>query len=212
MGTVGKRTALLCVLGALALGAAGVAACVQQTPLPGDEILGTFAFTATESADRDTCGYEELVVDGGVFTFEATLSRQSGTGQAWMVVRGVLRDAGFDGQRFDSFATGPRRFANCGCEGVEVELQEHIAFTLLSNSQAVALNDGCPDGGEPPVNEDAGVYPPRSTPSGFDARRACGEVRDELVPRPEGRVCELADGGVGCQPCVVRYQLEGVRR
>ncbi len=193
-------------------------ACIVGSQFPGDEVLGSFAFSASvlpPLAGEARCNYREMTEDGGVdggalagFSFPATVSRLRESGQTWLSLNGAARNATFDGGLLESPAEGVRRFDACSCEGVEVRVKESLSLRLLSQSQADVLG-GCPDGGAaPPVDEDAGILPPRATPSGFDAPIACGELVDELVPTyAPGAQC-----GAGCVPCTVRYRLEGARQ
>jgi hypothetical protein len=181
-------------------------ACPGQKP-PGDELIGTFSFTATPVSNN--CALSE-VPDGG-FTFDATISRNKNPGnQAWVTVYGFSRDATYDAGYVFSQLTAPRTFVACqspdasqpGCLTVAVDEVFHVV--LLSASQDALLGSTCPpsalDGGVP--GPDAGVTPPGSQPSGFDAVRACGDLTDAILP----------DAGCFCPPCNLVYTVEGARK
>src|SRR5260370_36923751 len=74
-------------------------ACPGQKP-PGDELIGTFSFTATPVSSNCAAvndGWLSEVPDGG-FTFDATFSRNKNPGtQAWVTVYATSRDATYDG-------------------------------------------------------------------------------------------------------------------
>lgn len=180
-------------------------ACSQKPP--GDELIGTFSFTATPVSNN--CNLTE-VQDGG-FTFDATFSRNKNPGnQAWVTVYGTSRDATYDGGYVFSEQVAPRTFINCQppdasqpvCTAVAVD--EVFEVVLLSASQDALLGSTCPpsalDGGVP--GADAGAMPPSSQPSGFDAVRACGELTDTISP----------DARCSCPPCSLVYSVEGKRK
>jgi hypothetical protein len=186
--------------------------CPGQKP-PGDELMGTFNFTATpvssNCAEVNAGGLSE-VPDGG-FTFDATFSRNKNPGtQAWVTVYGTSRDATYDGGYVFSELMAPRTFVACagsvstqpGCPTVAVD--EVFQVVLLSASQDALLGSTCPpsalDGGVP--GPDAGATPPSSQPSGFDAVRACGLLSDSILP----------DAGCFCRPCSFVYSVEGKRK
>jgi hypothetical protein len=187
-------------------------ACSGGKP-PGDELIGTFGFTATpvssNCAEVNDGGLAE-VQDGG-FTFDATFSRNKIPGnQAWVTVYGTSRDATYDGGYVFSEHTAPRTFVACqssnpsqpGCLTVAVD--EVFQVVLLSASQNALLGSTCPpsalDGGVP--GPDAGATPPGSLPSGFDAVRACGVLTDAISP----------DAGCFCRACSLVYSVEGTRK
>src|SRR5260370_38452926 len=90
-------------------------ACPGQKP-PGDELIGTFSFTATPVSSNCAAvndGGLSEVPDGG-FTFDATFSRNKNPGtQAWVTVYGTSRDATYDGGYVVSEPMAPRTFGAC---------------------------------------------------------------------------------------------------
>lgn len=181
-------------------------ACLPDPKYPGNEVMGTFEFTATAVSD-DCVGLSDIP-DGG-FTFSGTFSRQTDNSQAWFTLGGISREASFDGQVLRSVRTAGRRFPECVC-GDKVSLVETMVVALSSKSQDALLAGGCPDapldGGMPEPNGDLGVFAPGTTPQGFDAIRACGELTDEVVPDPAAvPACE-------CLGCTLRYTVRGDRK
>jgi len=190
-----RRAALACLA---CLGCSG-------TPqLPGDQMMGAYAFNAEllEAA----CEIPE--VSGPDFSFQASFSRDSATGAAWFSLNRVLRDAAFDGQVLSTTYEAPRSFGEV-CGGCTTTLQESVWVAILSQSQNEAAGDGCPeaalDGGIP---AGPGITPPGSVSTGFDAVRACGELLDVVSATAlEGQECD-----VRCGRCALRYRLAGARR
>lgn len=194
--------------GTVALGAASLLAfiaCTTEAPIPGDEALGHFAFTATRVDDAG-CSFSEL--DGGsTFGFEGTFSRlRDGTG-AWFTHNGVSREGTWDGQRFEAVSTAARRFAHLECQN-QFTVKETFSVALLSTAQDEVLGNDCPADpasllapGGVPVDPDAGVAPPTSAVDGFDAPRACGLLVEEVSSE---NACEFA-------ACQIVYRVEGVR-
>lgn len=187
----------------LLLSSAAVAACTADKPPPGDEILGAYDFTATPLVLD--CALVD-VPDGG-FTFTATLSRFRDAGAAFFTLGGVSRDAGWDGQIFTSPGSAPRVFSECS--SCATTLEEQLAVALLSRSQNAAAQEVCPanplDGGLPTGEL---VTKPDSSPAGFDAVRACGELSEAV------RTTGVTDAGgcpAACNQCRLRYTLTGVR-
>lgn len=187
----------------LVLLALALVSCAPAPGFSGDEVLGTFAFTAVrEPLAEDSCAFDEAQDS---FSFEGTFSRELESGQAYFTVNGSARVGTFDGQIAEATARAERRFEACACATTVVE--ETLRVALLSSSQDAVLLGQCPaaalDGGVP-VEEgvDGGVGPPRMTATGFDAVRACGELLDILVP---GADC-------ACDPCRMLYRVEGLRR
>lgn len=193
-------------------------------PPPGNERLGRYSIAAEPVRGLPDGGIGELLEDGGLgcalpevsptsLRFEAQVTRDSSTAQAWLTLGpGYPRDAGWDGQLLDSTASVRRLFPSCGaCSGVQAT--ESIRFVLLSRSQSEVVGRRCPDnaldGGTPLPNADAGVTPPRQTPEGFDALYACGELVFSVQ-------ASQVEGGEPCpsicSECVVRYTLQGERR
>jgi hypothetical protein len=181
-------------------------ACPVASP-PGDQPMGLYSLGATLS-DRDDCALPEI--SGADFGFEATLTRDSSSEQAWMTLAGYSREATFDGQYFTSVHSAPRVFAECS--DCETQLVETISVSMLSRSQSDAVGGQCPsdalDGGTPGIDPDAGIAGPRQTAQGFDAVRLCGVLRSEVVATGlDGGACSAK-----CNGCGVRYQLRGDRR
>jgi len=141
------------------------------------------------------------------FPFQFVLTRNPDTNEVFLTLGGVTRTATFDGQFVESTFVARREFATCCVDDEgqnEGQLEERIRVALLSRSQSVALGGRCPrdalDGGVP--GPDAGVTPPGSTGTGFDALRACGELIDIVRPGDCGK----------CSVCTLRYPITGVRR
>ena len=175
-------------------------ACPGSSKYPGDEVMGTFSFTA-EIVSND-CNFAE-VPDSG-FGFQGTFSRDRDAGTAYFTVNGISRSAIFDGQYVTSEATAPRQFGACNC--TSTILDETLKVALLSTSQVASLPDPgqCPanplDGGVP--IPDGGILPPASTGRDFDALRACGELTDVVVP----------DAGCSCSTCRFVSRVQGIRQ
>src|SRR5215469_1847435 len=189
------RVAVILVAPAICL------ACPGSQKPPGDEVMGTFSFTATPVSLN--CMLTE-VQDGG-FTFDAIFSRNKSPGtQAWITSFGSSRTGTFDGQYVASDLIAGRTFTNgqVACGSINVDEFVHVA--LLSASQDALLSSTCPttdvlfDGGIP--GPDAGGAPPSSQPSGFDAVHACGILTDVTLP-DAGNPC----GG----ECTLSYTIEG---
>lgn len=203
-----------------------LAACDEPVPLPGDELLGSYSFVATRTADAGCPRMPEF--DPPSFSFSGTVTRclpdssapacAGGEGRVFFSREGVNRDAGFDGQYLEVFPIEvPVRFTRCGTE--RTRLVDGMRVALLSASQAAAVGQPfeCPanplDGGVPPP--DAGVRLPGPTPDGFDAPFACGELTDTVINDDYdggAGVCRF-DGGVALPEgrCTVVYQLRGHR-
>lgn len=194
-----------------ALFVVALSACPVVMP-PGDQQLGLYSTVA-----NNPVGECSLSADGGadagevVLTFDSTITRSSTSGQVWLTIAGYTRDAGFDGQYFESTASATRVFDRCG--GCQTQLEETISALLLSRPQLDALAGQCPldpfDPASIPANVDGGVLPPQITSLGFDGARLCGTLT--TVVRAYG----MSDGGAcapECDGCAVRYQLRGDRR
>lgn len=200
-GAVGARRSAVRVL--LLTFALCAAACTADRPPPGDEILGAYNFTATP------LGFDCALVDvpDGGFTFTATLSRFRDAGTAFFTLGGVSRDAGWDGQIFTSPGSAPRAFSECS--SCTTTLDELLAVALLSRSQNAAAQELCPanplDGGIPTGEL---IVKPDSSPSGFDAVRACGELSEAV--RTDG-VTDAGGCPAACNQCRLRYSITGVR-
>ena len=182
-------------------------ACLPEPKYPGNEVMGTFEFEATALSD-DCVGFME-VPDGG-FTFSGTFSRQTDNSQAWFTLGGISREATFDGQVLKSERTAPRLLRELDGGAANVNVVETLVVALSSRSQDAKLEGNCPadplDGGLPEPNGDLGIFAPGTTPQGFDAIRACGELTDEVVPDPAAvPSCE-------CVGCTLRYRVRGDRK
>lgn len=173
-------------------------ACSTNSGIPGSDIIGTFAMTA-EPIERQ-CELSDVPATS--FDFLATVSRDPGTGQAWLTLRGYPRAAEWNGQAVVSEASARRIFNDCG--GCETQLEESIRLSLLSESQATAVGSQCPvnplDGGVPLESE--GILPPGHQP-GAEALLACGEM---------STVIRSANLCPKCEGCSVHYRLKGVRQ
>lgn len=180
-------------------------ACAPNTSGPGREKLGTYGFQATPVARE--CALADG--PGDAFSFDATLTRDPDTNDAYMTLGQFSRDAGWDGQTMESTIAAPRAFGG-ECASCPMALEETIRVGLLSESQNTAAQNRCPDGPLPAVDEDAGIRAPASDKFGFDAVRACGVLIDST------RVTGLLPGGGACpgscSQCSVQYRLIGVRK
>ena len=179
-------------------------ACPGSQKPPGDEVMGTFGFTATPVSLN--CMLTE-VPDGG-FTFDAIFSRNKNPGtQAWITSFGSSRTGTFDGQYVASDLIAGRTFTNLQVACGSINVDEFVHVALLSASQDALLSSTCPgtdvlfDGGIP--GPDAGGAPPSTQLSGFDAVHACGILTDVTLP-DAGNPC----GG----ECTLSYTIEGKRK
>lgn len=218
-------------LGAFCLILAVASSCVEPSSGPGDEVMGNFEFEAAlvppPASDSGVveevvrCPYKEF---SETLSFSARFARftraggaSGGSAEAIITIGGYHRDAGFDGQvltgRNDPGRPSGRVFTpveqDCLCQAQVVET---LSVALLSSSQNAAAGDECPanalDGGVQKPTADGGIRLPDTTPSGFDAVRACGE----LVDRVEVDMGSAPEG-CNCQPvCVMRYAVKGARR
>lgn len=199
--------------GALLLSGLLLSACPVPT-LPGDQPMGLYSLSATFSDRDESCILPELQPpnDGGTFDFgfDATLTRDSSSTQAWMTLAGYSREGTFDGQYFTTVHDAPRVFSACSL--CETRVTESITFSMFSRSQGDAVGGQCPDdaldGGTPLPNPDAGITGPRQTTQGFDAVRLCGRLTTVLTSIGlDGGACKSE-----CSGCALRYQLRGDRR
>ena len=214
-----RRLALLsfCVL---------AASCVENLVGPGQEQMGTFAFEArlptlaNGGADPAfyTCPFEPLLS----FKFQGAFSRNPDGGVYLTLSGPTTRDATFDGQLLRSTQTAKQCFEDCpqACPeepvdgGTEMFIRETLAVALLSESQNKAGGNRCPphplDGGVP-AGEGISLPGTVEGTTFFDALRACGELREEVLTNGSLQ-CESPDGGTfSFQPCTMWYSLEGVR-
>ncbi len=187
--------------------AALVAACVSETVYPGDLTIGTFDFHAQANWTRTDCkadgGDFNRLVDGG-FDFSGTFSRDSTDGGVWFTIEGFSRTATFDApaQRYTTVHRAAAQLASCGegCEGAQ--LDETMSVVVLSDSQDRSIGSKCAnlqsDGGLP----DGSV--PGPTVNGYDAERACGELKVVFLPGNKNCKCMTS--------CAAVYGVEGKRR
>lgn len=197
-----------------------LAACPTGVEIPGAEKMGVFDFHAFLKQNGEELvppTFNECLLDEVplAFDFEAIMSRDPGTPRAWITLGRVSNEALFDGQVIASYAKAPRTLDECTCPGSAVYIDERITVALLSKSQRDALGrNDCPrnplDGGVP--KPDGGVILPDSTPNGFDALLACGELVNTLTSDP-ACTCNLPDGGqFRLERCSTGYKLHGARR
>lgn len=182
-----------------------LAACTGLTTPPGPEHLGTYQMRALPVFRA--CGLSDVAANE--FSFQATFSRDPGSGQAWVTLQQYSREAVWNGQALGSVASAPRSFSGV-CSGCPMALRETLRVDLLSLSQNVAAGDRCPDGPVPAVDDDAGIHAPAPDAFGYDAVRACGALLTETVitgALPDGGACDAT-----CGDCTVQYRLTGERR
>ncbi|MFL5358189.1 hypothetical protein [Archangium sp.] len=181
-------------------------ACASEAVLPGDLVIGMFDFHAQADWPRTDCkadgGDFTRLVDGG-FDFSGTFSRDSVDGGVWFSIDGFSRTATFDApsQRYVSTHRASAQIPSCGesCKGAEIE--ETISVVVLSDSQDESIGSRCgnlPDAGLP----DGSV--PGPTVNGYDAERACGELKVTFLPGKENCKCVTS--------CTAVYGVEGKRR
>lgn len=182
------------------------AGCLSER-YPGEQVMGSFEFTAALTAND--CSLSEI---GTSYVFDGTFSRERDNSKVWLTVQGVNRGGGFDGQVADSAQEALRQFAACACDTSQV--RETVRVALLSQSQLDAVLAGPlrnPDGSDCPVApltaeglpSGDGISRPDTLGNGtFDAVRACGELVEEILP---GEGCQ-------CPACTVTYRLTGVAR
>jgi hypothetical protein len=200
---------LLFAVSALAL----ASACLSEPSYPGDQVLGTFRFTATLDRQRTNCPVvspDAGAVDAGTFvlvdgtstsfTFDGTFSRISDGGTGFFTLQGFDRKAEFDDAKQTVVSTHRAAVPVNGCTGAEID--ETLSAVLLSNSQNTAVGRRCsgiPDGGVP-LDGDAGIRAPGPNENGYDVERACGTLKDDFIP-----------GTTSCSRCTAVYTLEGER-
>ena len=177
---------------------------------PGDLVIGTFDFHSQVDWARSSCdaGSPDFsrLQDGG-FDFAGTFSRDSVDGGVWFTIDGFSRQATFDAQtqRYTTYHRTTAQLPSCGegCEGAEIE--ETMSVVVLSDSQDRRIGSRCAnlvDGGLP-VGE--GLSPPGPTVNGYDAERACGELKVVFLPG-KSSVCKCVTS------CAAVYDVEGKRR
>jgi len=203
------RRLFLLTVPALAL----AAACFSEPSYPGDQVLGTFRFSASLDRQRSNCpvvGADAGVADGGFalvegsgtsFTFDGTFSRLADGGTGWFTLQGFSRDAGYDDAAQTVKSTHQASLPVQGCAGAQ--MNETLQAVLLSNSQNTAVGRSCAalaDGGIP-VDPDAGIIRPGPNENGYDVERACGTLTDDFIPA----------ASTACKPCTAVYTVEGER-
>lgn len=190
----------------LQLGIVALVSC-QSNPTVQGQLIGSFTFSAIPvSTDCSFVAIPALGSDGG-FTFDAILSRDPSSTQAFMIVGSVQRNAGFDGQVFTSLAGSSRHFIECGSGCDPVPMLETLRVVLLSSSQLSAVGGSCPpnplDGGIPLGSPDSGISPPCPSSNPCDVARACGELVD--VVSPDGGSCQ-------CSACTLISVVDGQKK
>ncbi|MDY7227400.1 hypothetical protein [Hyalangium rubrum] len=180
--------------------------CLKDPVYPGDQVLGTFRFSATVDRQRTTCDLRSpdfaVLGDGGTFGFDGTFSRDGDAGSGYFIVQDFPRDAGYEGQRVTSFHRATVQLASCGANCTGTAVEETLDVILLSDSQDTLIGRRCTglvDGGVP---GDGGT-PPGPTPNGYDVQRACGTLTDEYIPGTGSCTCT--------QRCRAVYTVEGTR-
>jgi len=185
-----------------------IGACLSETTLPGDLVIGTFDFQAQANWARSDCkpdgGDFNRLSDGG-FGFSGTFSRDSVDGGVWFTIEGFSRKGTYDAptQRYTTVHRAGAQLASCGegCKGAQIE--ETMSVVVLSDSQSRSIDGGCAnlptDGGLP----DGSV--PAPTANGYDAERACGELKVVFLPGTSG-TCKCVTS------CTALYGVEGKRR
>jgi hypothetical protein len=187
--------------------------CPSNPPPPGDEQMGSFEFRAMRTGGD--CPFGEIPADAG-FNFSASFSRFRDAGIYFVTIGGVPHEASFDGQRVTATYTAQRTFSQCsGCAGHDagvpavVTMTETMIVTLVSRSQSDAVM-GCTE--NPPVDPDAGIVLPGSTPEGtFDAVRACGTLGEHVTIMPPVTTTN-ANCIAQCDSCTYAFSISGDRR
>ncbi len=183
-----------------------IGACVSETVYPGDLTVGTFDFQAQANWSRTDCkpdsGDFNQLVDGG-FGYAGTFSRDSVDGGVWFTIDGFSRKGTYEAvaQRYTTNHRAAAQIPSCGegCEGAQIE--ETMTVVVLSDSQDRSIGSKCanlPDGGLP----DGSV--PGPTVNGYDAERACGELKVVFLPGNKDCKCVTS--------CAAVYGVEGKRR
>lgn len=208
----------------------GVAACVPDKPLPGDQFIGAYTFSAVRVRSTDECpsspdaGFDadlqQLDFNGSISrcTAPGATSACLDGGETFFTVNDVDRAATFDGQRILVSPTEvPRTFPACvngqdSCAAVGNEpgsrLREDLDLVLYSSSQWAAAGRAC-DGGQPIVDPDAGILPPGVTQEGFDAVVVCGALNERILAPPR---CVCVPEKIPETGCTMVYALTAVRK
>lgn len=194
----------------------GLFGCPGTSPPPGDEQMGRYSFHAERDAGQPDAGQCQFVeIPGGGFDFEASFSRFRDAGLYYVTIGGVAHDATWDGQRLRATYTAQRNFSQCSCGRADagsrtvVTMEETIDVVIVSQSQSEAAG-GCVE--TPPVDPDAGIVRPDTTPGGgFDAVRACGTLSEHVSVMPPVTT-EATDCLLLCNSCSLGYFITGDRR
>lgn len=195
----------------------GLFGCPGTSPPPGDEQMGRYTFRAERDAGdpADDAGCPFVEIPAGGFDFEASFSRFKDAGLYYVTIGGVAHEASWDGQRLTASYSAQRNFSQCSCGGADagsrtvVTMTETVDVVIVSQSQSEAAG-GCVD--TPPVDPDAGVVRPDTTPGGgFDAVRACGTLSEHVTVMPPV-TRQTADCLDKCNSCSLGYFITGDRR
>jgi hypothetical protein len=179
-----------CAAALLALAAAW--ACSTPPQLPGDRVIGSFAFETRPLPSEDGgCPFADE--PGGVSSFVGTITSDSSTGAAYLVVGGFRHSGTLEGDQLDVASHTQAKLKGV-CSG-EAALSERIQARLVPEDLA-RVAGGCEE-------LDGAVAPPRD--GGADAGQlvalVCGTLSDEFTPNGDG----------GCA-CAVLYELAGRRQ
>ena len=202
----------LCLLAPLLL-----TTCTQPATYPGNVVLGSFTFTADETAD--TCPFDNLP-DGGVplstpaFTFEGVFSLEAASRVLYLTVNGTSRQGTLEGRHFRLEAEAAR---DVYCTD-PVEMIEAIEGDLYAPGEMLG-DGGCPnfvtaptDGGD---DTDAGFTDGGALDAGAaDAGTLLDQLSDGGIIAPVlacGSLVDVTDGGCFAS-CNLSYQLIGVRQ
>lgn len=199
-----RRLASWLLVGAV-LGAAFLVACPTGQRSPGDQNLGAFSVTARPAADAGDCPLQEFP-DGG-FSFAASFSRSTASGESFVAVGSYVHRASLEGRRVVAAYSARRSFPECDSQ--DTELTERLEVVLLSRVQVDRLVaaglEACPEGllenGIPlPDGGSEAVTVGPAGGTGLEAVRVCGRLENEVV----------AGEGTSCPPCRMVFDLSGV--
>lgn len=179
--------------------------------VPGDEVMGTVQFHA-EPFEVSCTNLTEL--SNAPFDFQATLSHNRGTSEAFVTLNGFSRSASFDGQVLTSVQSATRFFEECK-ECPHLLVEETLTVSLLSKSQSDVAGGDCPaaplDGGVAQPDGGNGVTGPGTTEQGgFDMLRACGELVDVVRAGPDAG--DDNEKCAACVGCLMKSTLKGTRQ
>lgn len=182
--------------------------CAGTPPPPGDEVMGDYNFHAEPVLEGPGCGLTNAPTTG--FDFVVKLTRFSTNGDTYATIGGISHNAVFDGQKVHAEYAAIRNFDDC--TSCDTTLTETLDMTLLSKSQSDVIGGDC-NQPVPPIDPDAGITGPGTTPSGFDSVRACGTLGEKVTAVP--RTDNGGDAGIclpACNTCVLSYTISGDRR